>query len=49
MSNQKTERYQEWKRLIDAGYDYRTAYVLSTDNPLAAYLRLEKVKKDSHK
>lgn len=49
MSDQQTERYKEWKRLRDAGYDYRTAYVLSTDNPLATYLRLEEVKKSYRK
>ncbi|MGJ5631178.1 hypothetical protein [Nostoc sp. CALU 1950] len=43
--NQKS-RYQEWKRLREAGHDYRTAYTLSSDNPLATHNRLKKLRED---
>ena len=43
--NQKS-RYQEWKRLREAGHDYRTAYTLSSDNPLATHNRLNKLRED---
>ncbi|MEH1950332.1 MAG: hypothetical protein V7K77_25735 [Nostoc sp.] len=43
--NQKS-RYEEWKRLREAGHDYRTAYTLSSDNPLATHNRLNKLRED---
>ncbi|MEH2321916.1 hypothetical protein [Nostoc sp.] len=42
----KKSRCQEWKRLIEAGHDYRTAYTLSSDNPLTTHNRLDKLRKD---
>ncbi|MEH1813072.1 MAG: hypothetical protein V7K26_25470 [Nostoc sp.] len=42
----KKSRYQEWKRLREAGHDYKTAYTLSSDNPLATHNRLDKLRKD---
>lgn len=42
----KNLRYLEWKRLIEAGHDCRTAYTLSSDNPLTTHNRLEKLKED---
>ncbi|MDZ8069011.1 MAG: hypothetical protein RMY64_25930 [Nostoc sp. DedQUE08] len=43
--NQKS-RCEEWKRLREAGHDYRTAYTLSSDNPLATHNRLNKLRED---
>ena len=37
---------EEWKRLQAAGHDDRTCYVLTSDNPLAAHQRVEKLKVD---
>ncbi len=39
-------RYWEWERLREAGHDYRTAYTLSSDNPLATHNRLNKLRED---
>ncbi|MBE9001434.1 hypothetical protein IQ274_25270 [Nostoc sp. LEGE 12447] len=43
--NQKS-RWEEWKRLREAGHDYRTAYTLSSDNLLATHNRLNKLRED---
>ncbi|MEH2207859.1 MAG: hypothetical protein V7K53_27950 [Nostoc sp.] len=43
--NQKS-RCEEWKRLREAGHDYRTAYTLSSDNPFATHNRLNKLRED---
>ncbi|MBD2683654.1 MULTISPECIES: hypothetical protein [Nostoc] len=42
----QNSRYQEWKKLREAGHNYRTAYTLSSDNPLATHNKLEKLKKN---
>lgn len=41
-----TNREEEYYRLLNAGHDRRTAYVLSDENPLAAHNRLEKIKEE---
>ncbi|MFN6474441.1 MAG: hypothetical protein RMY36_032825 [Nostoc sp. SerVER01] len=42
----QNSRYLEWKKLREAGYNFRTAYTISSDNPLSTHNRLEKLKED---
>jgi hypothetical protein len=44
-----TDRVEKYKELLDKGLSHRDAYILTDENPLSTYERLEKIRESKKK